>query len=252
MVRDYYALLEVSPKASHEVISAAYRAKAKQLHPDAVPPEQREWATEQFQALTEAYEVLSDPERRAQYDAAVSSPPDSKDDIVKQALEPDPLRRWAWIVLGMAAILFVITAALKQGSPGVQATVANPPTNLQTSPTPVATPQVPPRSGDLTVQHVEGSYESWGAFNASGTLRNESNYAAIVQRVTVEGYNSNGELVFSQATTLIDGGRLVIVSGSTGYELEPGESAGYSVMEPSPPKGIKTLKAVPTVTYRPR
>jgi molecular chaperone DnaJ len=64
--KDLYALLGVPEKASAADIKKSYRKLAKQHHPDANPnnPE----AAERFKEISEAYSVLSDPERRAQYD----------------------------------------------------------------------------------------------------------------------------------------------------------------------------------------
>ncbi len=64
---DYYALLNVVPDADREIIRAAYLVLAKRYHPDtatAAFPHN----VEKFQLLTEAYEVLRDPNRRALYD----------------------------------------------------------------------------------------------------------------------------------------------------------------------------------------
>jgi curved DNA-binding protein CbpA len=64
---DYYALLNVVPDADREIIRAAYLVLAKRYHPDtatAAFPHN----VENFQLLTEAYEVLCDPNRRAHYD----------------------------------------------------------------------------------------------------------------------------------------------------------------------------------------
>ena len=63
--KGYYAILEITPTASAAEIKAAYRRRAMELHPDRnESPE----ATNDFQLLTEAYNVLSDPSIRAQYD----------------------------------------------------------------------------------------------------------------------------------------------------------------------------------------
>lgn len=67
---DYYAVLGVAPGADSEVIAAAYRAAAKKYHPDKYPEgPQRLQAQERMKALTEAWGVLKDPERRQKYDA---------------------------------------------------------------------------------------------------------------------------------------------------------------------------------------
>ncbi|MBE0634598.1 molecular chaperone DnaJ [Candidatus Bipolaricaulota bacterium] len=65
--KDYYESLDVSREANEAEIKRAYRQKAKELHPDR-NPENRAKAEEEFKRIAEAYEVLSDPQRRAQYD----------------------------------------------------------------------------------------------------------------------------------------------------------------------------------------
>ena len=65
--RDYYKVLGVERDTSAEEIKRAYRKKAKELHPDRNPKD-RKRAEEQFRQVAEAYEVLSDPDKRAQYD----------------------------------------------------------------------------------------------------------------------------------------------------------------------------------------
>jgi hypothetical protein len=64
---DLYKRLGVPPNASAETIQQSYRKLAKTLHPD-LNPERREWATQEFQTVNEAYDVLSDRELRLQYD----------------------------------------------------------------------------------------------------------------------------------------------------------------------------------------
>lgn len=63
---DYYEVLSVSRSASEEEIKKAYRRLAMKYHPDRNPGDKT--AEEHFKEASEAYQVLSDPERRAQYD----------------------------------------------------------------------------------------------------------------------------------------------------------------------------------------
>ncbi|MCX7768268.1 MAG: molecular chaperone DnaJ [Flavobacteriales bacterium] len=64
--RDYYEILEVPRTATAEEIKKAYRKKALQYHPDKNPGDKE--AEQKFKEAAEAYEVLSDPEKRARYD----------------------------------------------------------------------------------------------------------------------------------------------------------------------------------------
>ena len=63
---DYYKVLQVDPDADAEVIEAAFRRLARKYHPDTNP---RREAEEIMKQLTEAYEVLSDPRKRSEFDA---------------------------------------------------------------------------------------------------------------------------------------------------------------------------------------
>ncbi|MFN8016072.1 MAG: molecular chaperone DnaJ [Acidimicrobiia bacterium] len=66
MQTDFYELLGVSRNADANEIKKAYRAQARKYHPDANQNDPE--AEEQFKAISVAYEVLSDPEKRARYD----------------------------------------------------------------------------------------------------------------------------------------------------------------------------------------
>jgi len=61
---DYYELLQVSPTAEQETIVRVYKLLASRLHPDNTDSGD----LDKFLLLTQAYETLSDPDRRAQYD----------------------------------------------------------------------------------------------------------------------------------------------------------------------------------------
>jgi len=65
--RDYYEILGVSKNASEDEIKKAFRKLARKYHPD-VSSDNPKDAGEKFKELNEAYEVLSSPERRQQYD----------------------------------------------------------------------------------------------------------------------------------------------------------------------------------------
>lgn len=66
-LKDYYSALGVDPGATDNQIKDAYRKLARQYHPDVNPGDKQ--AEERFKAINEAYQALSDPDKRQQYDA---------------------------------------------------------------------------------------------------------------------------------------------------------------------------------------
>jgi curved DNA-binding protein CbpA len=62
-MKDYYLILGISPSASEEDIKKAYRQLAHQYHPDKIGGDGA-----QFKEINEAYQVLSDKQKRAAYD----------------------------------------------------------------------------------------------------------------------------------------------------------------------------------------
>jgi curved DNA-binding protein len=67
--RDYYEVLGVPRTANPEEIKRAYRQLARKHHPDLQPAAERAAAAERFKEINEAYEVLSDPDKRSRYDS---------------------------------------------------------------------------------------------------------------------------------------------------------------------------------------
>merc|ERR1719327_1652271 len=65
---DYYELLEVGRNAASDEIRRAYRRQALKWHPDKQDADNRAYAEERFKLVSEAYQVLSDPQKRAAFD----------------------------------------------------------------------------------------------------------------------------------------------------------------------------------------
>ncbi|KAI0094627.1 DnaJ domain-containing protein [Irpex rosettiformis] len=73
---DYYAFLHISQTATTEEIRTAYKKESLRTHPDRLTnatPEEKRAATERFQAVADAYYVLSDTTRRREYDSLYST-----------------------------------------------------------------------------------------------------------------------------------------------------------------------------------
>jgi DnaJ-class molecular chaperone len=81
---DYYKILGVDRAENLEGIHTAYRRLAKQCHPDLAGVQSKE----KFQGIQEAYEVLSDPDKRKHYDASIDQLARMRG---KSAIKPEPL-----------------------------------------------------------------------------------------------------------------------------------------------------------------
>jgi curved DNA-binding protein CbpA len=124
---DFYAVLGVPPTASADEIGLAFRALAKQLHPDRVGASASD--SERFKSVTAAYDVLGDDRLRRSYDqvrseeqprrriatgvAPRAAAPDSDHPVRTTEPTPEVARRGArrWIAGGVAVLLVGILAA---------------------------------------------------------------------------------------------------------------------------------------------
>jgi DnaJ domain/Protein of unknown function (DUF3592) len=120
---DLYEELGIPRSATRDQVAAAFRARAKELHPDARPGDAD--AAERFKRVGAAYRVLVDPAQRAQYDAGTEVPEIPPDVGSRPVPAPAPPRagfrltrraaRWAvgggaaLIVLGFVAAAFVVS-----------------------------------------------------------------------------------------------------------------------------------------------
>jgi curved DNA-binding protein CbpA len=98
--RSFYDVLEVGREASLDEIRGAFRRLARERHPDRFQGPVRESAERAFQEITEAYNVLSDPDRRARYDQSLAG------SVVHTAKNPREIAR---------ALLAKAVAAAKAG-----------------------------------------------------------------------------------------------------------------------------------------
>jgi DnaJ-class molecular chaperone len=84
---DYYETLQISPNADQETVHRVYRVQAQRFHPD----NQETGDAAAFRVIGEAYETLSDPQKRAQYDTQHrNSRHQTKRDQFDQSPAPNP------------------------------------------------------------------------------------------------------------------------------------------------------------------
>lgn len=91
MEKNYYKILEVDFNASPEVIEKAYKTLAKKYHPDLQEENQKVIAGEKLKEINEAYEVLSNPQLKASFDAKFQQSFVSKEDFNKISMENEQL-----------------------------------------------------------------------------------------------------------------------------------------------------------------
>ena len=110
-VATYYDVLQVERGATPEHVRAAWRRLARQYHPDRVPGNAQ--AARAMAAINVAYDVLSDPQRRAEHDLWIRR---AERDAAPMPASPPPTSlwafvhpatHWAWYLLG-GTLLFVL------------------------------------------------------------------------------------------------------------------------------------------------
>ncbi len=73
-MKDHYATLALARNASNQQIRSRFRELARSRHPDLFEGEDKERAEAEFQSITEAFNVLTNPERRRRHDLELSAP----------------------------------------------------------------------------------------------------------------------------------------------------------------------------------
>ena len=104
---DYYRILQVHPSAEKEVIDAAYRKLAAKYHPDV---SQVSDAVERMKQINTAYEVLSDPVKRAAYDAARGVAPSPDTPPHAAAGSRYPSKAWRTLLIAAGITLLAVVA----------------------------------------------------------------------------------------------------------------------------------------------
>jgi len=100
---DYYEDLQISPNADMEMIERVFRILAKRYHPDNAETGD----SEKFNVLYKAYQVLSDPEKRAAFDAKYEQMRTERWKIVEEASQSDGFEHDERIRQGVLSLLYV-------------------------------------------------------------------------------------------------------------------------------------------------
>ena len=80
-MKNYYEILEVDKNASDEIIKVAYKSLVKKFHPDLKSGEERNIAEQKIKEINEAYDILSDPYQRHEYDKTLIEDRVSREDF---------------------------------------------------------------------------------------------------------------------------------------------------------------------------
>ncbi len=104
---DYYAIIQVDPRAEREVIDAAYRRLAAKYHPDV---DRSPGAEERMKLLNAAYDILSDPGKRRAYDLRRRVFPFEQPSPQPQGVPRQDLTQWL-TTAGLTILMLAISAA---------------------------------------------------------------------------------------------------------------------------------------------
>lgn len=277
----YYALLGVAPEATADEVKAAFRAKARRLHPD-VPVTGN---TEIFRRLSEAYHVLSDPGRRGRYDRTLIAPELFAPTVAPhgwtaapppRAPEPERSRglRIAMAALGLCAVTAIgvfAWRALAPATPGAAAGVPAPPAEAPAAP-PAPAPPLPRLAGNPTAYVMpEGDAAVlWGGVPGERIVR-----LGVVppftpvhaEALVVDGLQAvalaDGHLGYMDAARLMSGDRddaerarcayLAGIPPGNGEVLARGDPAGSRrlvIVNREPSAAVVTLSAGGTLAVR--
>ena len=111
---DYYQVLGVNKDATDEEIRRAFRKLAMQYHPDRNPGREK-WANEKFKEINKAYKVLSNPEKRAAYDAPVYAQPQITHEPYRPAQSDQKgFPGWAKFLVGVGGLLLFLYLTAKK------------------------------------------------------------------------------------------------------------------------------------------
>ena len=102
-INDYYEDLQISPNADKEMIERVFRILAKRYHPDNTETGD----AEKFNVLYKAYQVISDPEERAAFDAKYEQLRADRWKIVEEASQSDGFEQDDRIRQGVLSLLYV-------------------------------------------------------------------------------------------------------------------------------------------------
>ena len=111
--KTYYQILQVDKSASTEVIHSAYRALVKQYHPDHFHSSDKSVMTEQLQRINRAYEILSDPVLRKEYDHSLQDHPEASETSPLSSVAKIDLKKLLYWMIGTVLLLSVGRLALR-------------------------------------------------------------------------------------------------------------------------------------------